>query len=1424
MSSNPKKEMLYDVFICYRRDKGLEIARILQMGLERKGLRVFLDLEKLRDGKFNEKLYESIESSQNLIFILTEGALDRCFNEGDWVRNELEHAIASGVNMVPVAPYGHNRAFPEKMPPSLEALRDYQISLLDLNDLFNETVDRIISDRLKGVEVVDDEKKQEAEAVFLERAKECLGVDGHGLDGEKRQMLLELAKEFNISPIRREKLLGQAEQALTSQLTAAAPEESGADIGTAASYDVFISYRRDGAASDARMMYDRLTNEGYSVSFDMDTLKNGNFNEELLHRVLQCKNFVILLSKGCFARTLSGCKREDDWLRIELATALFNKKNIIAVMLPGFEFPEKLPPDIDAIRFKNGPKYDMYYLDSFYDRLKKDFLVGVGDSGRKAEPAPAEKLRRFEDESFADEIDDGYDAVFGDDAAYWREETEGFYHSISRVLPYEDLKMIDDLWNEAEDHLRNGDRQTASRRYMKLFEILSSLQPVFVSFVTRMIGDGIDTCKPEWFEQMLARAQAGDCDYMYDAGMFYNRGLGVAKDKGAAFRWFERAAKKGHVQAMAAVGAAYATGDGVELDYATAKEFLLKAAQEEAPLAYERLGYLYQHGYGVEEDRLLALEYYKKAAESKNSAAMVALGRMIETDQNSEPDLKKAVSWYRAAADLDNPDGQRLLAECLFSGHGVEKDPDAAMKWLTRSVNQDNADAVALLGKAYEEGWGVGEDKDKAEKLYRRAFDMGSAAGKTYLAELEANVQYRKGMKCLEGSLGEARDFIGARVWFEKAAAQGNDSAMEQLGFLYQHGLGGDMDIPKAKELYEAAAQKGNAAALAGLGQLYFRGTDGIKKDYVRAKECFCKAVQAWREADENSRWKVIYAFFYLGRIHAEGLGVPVNLMQGLRFLITGAHNGNLFCARLLARIYSGKANDAYADLPKSEEKAKFWNDRCLQMEKSIRYDDDGAMFSLGLVYRRGDVVSADGLEMAFYWTEKAARLGNYQAMHELAWAYQYGKGVIKDLALALKYDIQAAERGYMLAQNSVSWAYYKGIGTEQNAEKAFEWGLKAAKNGSKGAMETLYRMYLDGFGVEKNEAEALKWLQKAVEGNGASPRAMATLGECYENGSLGLAVDLEKALGLYRKAAEEKNVRGIYDLGRCLWKGIGTTQDTGEALRWLVQYTVDNDQHYDDNVVRLLGEMYYGNGDFALNVIKYDALDPQSNREALRTLGYKYSSGVSVEKNSERALECIAAAADRGDKIAQNSLGWWFYKGDGVPRNAEKAFEWTMKAVNNGNPNGMETLFRMYRDGDGVKKDEAEALVWLRRASDGDEASACAMSEMGECYEFGLLGVAKDEKTAFEYYKRCANKSKCPGRYNLGRCYLRGIGTEPDAKQGIYWLTKAADTEDSDDGIYQERALRLLEEIFRNGEGVEADAAKADEWAAKLKTLKNGQ
>jgi hypothetical protein len=139
-------------------------------------------------------------------------------------------------------------------------------------------------------------------------------------------------------------------------------------------YDIFLSYRRQGGYETTKHLYDLLTHDNYSVSFDIDTLRNGDFDVELLKRIDECTDFILILNEGALDRCFTTDKKWD-WLRNELAYALEKNKNIIPVMLDGFrEFPKNLPEDIAGVAYKNGPKYDKYYFDDFYRKLKRDFL------------------------------------------------------------------------------------------------------------------------------------------------------------------------------------------------------------------------------------------------------------------------------------------------------------------------------------------------------------------------------------------------------------------------------------------------------------------------------------------------------------------------------------------------------------------------------------------------------------------------------------------------------------------------------------------------------------------------------------------------------------------------------------------------------------------------------------------------------------------------------------------------------------------------------------------------------------------------------------------------------------------------------------------------------------------------------------------
>lgn len=135
-------------------------------------------------------------------------------------------------------------------------------------------------------------------------------------------------------------------------------------------YDVFISYRRDGGEYTARVIYDKLTELGYSVFFDVESLRSGDFNTKLYDVIDNCKDFIIVLSPNALDR----CVNEDDWVKKEVEHAIKQNKNIVPILLRGFTFPDNLPESIAALPRYNGIEANSQFFDAFISRLK-EFLI-----------------------------------------------------------------------------------------------------------------------------------------------------------------------------------------------------------------------------------------------------------------------------------------------------------------------------------------------------------------------------------------------------------------------------------------------------------------------------------------------------------------------------------------------------------------------------------------------------------------------------------------------------------------------------------------------------------------------------------------------------------------------------------------------------------------------------------------------------------------------------------------------------------------------------------------------------------------------------------------------------------------------------------------------------------------------------------------
>ncbi len=102
-TSSSKKT--FDVFISYRRSTGSQLASLLKVHLQLRGLTVFLDVAELGSGKFDEAILTTIERSSNFLLVLSESCLDRCrgdVHQQDWLHKEIVCALKHKKHSIPV--------------------------------------------------------------------------------------------------------------------------------------------------------------------------------------------------------------------------------------------------------------------------------------------------------------------------------------------------------------------------------------------------------------------------------------------------------------------------------------------------------------------------------------------------------------------------------------------------------------------------------------------------------------------------------------------------------------------------------------------------------------------------------------------------------------------------------------------------------------------------------------------------------------------------------------------------------------------------------------------------------------------------------------------------------------------------------------------------------------------------------------------------------------------------------------------------------------------------------------------------------------------------------------------------------------------------------------------------------------------------
>ena len=507
--------------------------------------------------------------------------------------------------------------------------------------------------------------------------------------------------------------------------------------------DIFISYRNDGIGNNFAT---RITNDlkqlGYSVYFNPDEARSGNFPKRLEHAITECKDFICIVTEGYIANLISDSNI--CWIREELLCAKRNGKNIIPLLINGTPMlsdvsvlPENLQffPKIDAFVFPDQ------YIKSPFNLLceillsKNDGTNGFRDVNKSSKLFdPDQSLEDvLKKANNGDEkamlcagiyyyygISDGKDER---KAALWFKKVSNFN---GEFAPISD-KFIARMYY-------SGSMPREEQSYVKSYEyhVKSAVGDLYsagqVGFM-QSVGSGcqFDYKKTEEYfleildlldnprKDTLCRFYISHGEFKKAADIYvgmaesypeaaYQLGLlhkcGVLNEpfmpnySKAAF-YLQMALDEGYIKAAYELGNLYfnPTGD-FKKDFQKSNKYYHIAAENGDSDAQYMLGYMYYYGH-IEKNIHKSLKYHEMAAVQGHvlSAAHLALLYQIPEIHNYE----KAFYFAKYAADRGDALSEFVLGTLYLSGRGCEPDEDRAYFCFKHSAKNGAPEAKLLL-------------------------------------------------------------------------------------------------------------------------------------------------------------------------------------------------------------------------------------------------------------------------------------------------------------------------------------------------------------------------------------------------------------------------------------------------------------------------------------------------------------------------------------------------------------------------------------------------------------------------------------------------------------------------------------------------------------------------------------------------------
>lgn len=608
-------------------------------------------------------------------------------------------------------------------------------------------------------------------------------------------------------------------------------------------------------------------------------------------------------------------------------------------------------------------------------------------------------------------------------------------------------------------------------------------------------GVGVEKNVQEAIKYYQLSAAQQDLPSEYNLGLLYLLGTDITPDYKLAVEWLNDAAFKGNAYAQYVLASIYEHGyrnaDNQEVITADPEQAMAMynlAAANNYGLAQYRLAEILVRQKptdmsvaGKEQRNQLIKGLYQGAVSEGIEQANLPLAFYNAMDTNTE---KQQVAFTAAnkEATAGNKRAALLLGLLYDRGIGVEANQDSALNWYQQAA--DNPVSAFILGTYTSEGIGSNKDFAKARDLLQRAVDshfsyanmnlavLKKQQGEAFLPDLEQALTLgnsKAGLLLADYYVSQSKDeqqLKQAHTIYQQFAEKGDKQAQLKLGFLYEQGIGGPIEMSNAERWYTEAANQAQPQAQYLLATLYQLGKLTKLPDYAQAKKWYAAAQTNYPPAavalgfiydteDENYQHAMVnyqravdqgdmLGAFNLGLLYERGESCPVNTDKAKTLYLQAAQKGHNQAMVQLAGLYlngQGGSDDM--------SEALNW------YKKASAMGNRDAMYQLGLMSETGVATKLDYSEATHYY-QMASDLGDVKASLALARMYQYGLGVSKDLQESNKLYTTLAEQGNPYAQYQMGLFCFKGITHGCQPEQGKQWLKKAQENGNLAAGKTL--------------------------------------------------------------------------------------------------------------------------------------------------------------------------------------------------------------------------------------------------------------------------------------------------------------------------------------------------------------------------------